>query len=69
MTSGYQKMYIDHVMQACEGADLDFLRGGRGAAIRAKPLTGSAPDAPRRRGSLDRAGRRRSAAVLRARVS
>jgi L-arabonate dehydrase len=33
MTSGYQKMYIDHVMQASEGADLDFLRGGRGAAI------------------------------------
>jgi dihydroxyacid dehydratase/phosphogluconate dehydratase len=33
MTGGYQKMYIDHVMQACEGADLDFLRGCRGAAI------------------------------------
>jgi L-arabonate dehydrase len=33
MTSGYQKMYIDHVMQASEGADLDFLRGCRGAAI------------------------------------
>ena len=33
MTSGYQKMYIDHVMQACDGADLDFLRGCRGAAI------------------------------------
>jgi L-arabonate dehydrase len=33
MTSGYQKMYIDHVMQASEGADLDFLRGRRGAAI------------------------------------
>jgi L-arabonate dehydrase len=33
MASGYQKMYIDHVMQACEGADLDFLRGCRGAAI------------------------------------
>jgi dihydroxy-acid dehydratase len=33
MTSGYQKMYVDHVMQASEGADLDFLRGGRGAAI------------------------------------
>jgi L-arabonate dehydrase len=33
MESGYQKMYIDHVMQACDGADLDFLRGCRGAAI------------------------------------
>ena len=33
MTSGYQKMYIDHFMQASEGADLDFLRGCRGAAI------------------------------------
>jgi L-arabonate dehydrase len=33
MESGYQKMYIDHVMQASEGADLDFLRGCRGAAI------------------------------------
>ncbi len=33
MTSGYQKMYVDHVMQACEGADLDFLVGCRGAAI------------------------------------
>jgi hypothetical protein len=26
-------MYVDHVMQACDGADFDFLRGGRGAAI------------------------------------
>jgi dihydroxy-acid dehydratase len=33
MTSGYQKLYIDHVMQACHGADLDFLRGCRGHAI------------------------------------
>ncbi|MEZ5931685.1 MAG: L-arabinonate dehydratase [Alphaproteobacteria bacterium] len=33
MTSGYQKLYVDHVMQASEGADLDFLRGCRGAAI------------------------------------
>jgi len=33
MASGYQKLYIDHVLQACEGADLDFLRGCRGAAI------------------------------------
>ena len=33
MTSGYQKMYIDHVMQANQGADLDFLVGCRGNAI------------------------------------
>ena len=33
MQSGYQKMYVDHVLQASEGADLDFLRGCRGAAI------------------------------------
>ncbi len=26
MKSGYQKLYIDHVLQASEGADLDFLR-------------------------------------------
>ena len=33
MTSGYQKLYVDHVMQASEGADLDFLQGCRGNAI------------------------------------
>ena len=33
MTSGYQKMYIDHVLQADRGCDLDFLVGRRGAAI------------------------------------
>ncbi len=33
MKSGYQKLYTDHVMQASEGADLDFLQGCRGAAI------------------------------------
>ena len=33
MLSGYQKLYVDHVMQASEGADLDFLQGCRGAAI------------------------------------
>jgi dihydroxy-acid dehydratase len=33
MTSGYQKLYIDTVLQACDGADLEFLRGCRGAAI------------------------------------
>lgn len=33
MGSGYWKLYIDHVLQADEGADLDFLRGMRGAAV------------------------------------
>jgi len=33
MKSGYQRLYVDHVMQASEGADLDFLRGCRGAGI------------------------------------
>jgi dihydroxy-acid dehydratase len=33
MASGYQKMYIDHVLQADRGCDLDFLVGTRGAAI------------------------------------
>ena len=31
--SGYWKLYIDHVLQADEGADLDFLRGKRGAFV------------------------------------
>ena len=33
MGSGYYKLYIDHVLQADEGADLDFLVGKRGAAV------------------------------------
>ena len=33
MTSGYQKLYIDHVLQADRGCDLDFLVGKRGADI------------------------------------
>jgi dihydroxy-acid dehydratase len=33
MDSGYWKLYIDHVLQADEGADLDFLRGRRGSAV------------------------------------
>tara|TARA_B100000686_G_scaffold354277_1_gene463666 strand:+ start:1143 stop:2876 length:1734 start_codon:yes stop_codon:yes gene_type:complete len=32
--SGYQKMYIDHVMQADKGADLDFLVGKRGSTVK-----------------------------------
>jgi L-arabonate dehydrase len=32
-TGGYQKLYIDHVMQADRGADLDFLVGCRGAEV------------------------------------
>ncbi|MDE2455175.1 MAG: dihydroxy-acid dehydratase, partial [Burkholderiales bacterium] len=33
MASGYWKLYVDHVLQADEGADLDFLRGQRGSAV------------------------------------
>jgi L-arabonate dehydrase len=33
LDSGYWKLYIDHVLQADEGADLDFLRGKRGAFV------------------------------------
>jgi dihydroxy-acid dehydratase len=33
LTSGYWKLYTDHVLQADEGADLDFLRGKRGAFV------------------------------------
>jgi dihydroxy-acid dehydratase len=30
---GYQRLYIEHVLQADQGADLDFLVGCRGAAV------------------------------------
>jgi len=30
---GYQQLYVDHVLQADEGCDLDFLVGGRGADV------------------------------------
>ena len=33
MSSGYWKLYIDHVLQADEGADLDFLVGKRGSFV------------------------------------
>ena len=33
LTSGYWKLYIDHVLQADEGCDLDFLVGQRGAFV------------------------------------
>jgi L-arabonate dehydrase len=33
LQSGYWKLYIDHVLQADEGTDLDFLRGQRGAFV------------------------------------
>jgi dihydroxy-acid dehydratase len=33
LTSGYWKLYIDHVLQADEGCDLDFLVGKRGAFV------------------------------------
>ena len=33
LDSGYWKLYTDTVLQADEGADLDFLRGKRGAFV------------------------------------
>jgi L-arabonate dehydrase len=33
MSSGYWKLYVDHVLQADEGVDLDFLVGKRGALV------------------------------------
>ena len=33
LTGGYQKMYVQHVTQASEGADLDFLIGCRGTVV------------------------------------
>jgi L-arabonate dehydrase len=33
MASGYWKLYVDHVLQADEGVDLDFLVGKRGAFV------------------------------------
>jgi dihydroxy-acid dehydratase len=33
MDGGYQKLYVDHVLQADKGVDLDFLVGCRGAAV------------------------------------
>jgi dihydroxyacid dehydratase/phosphogluconate dehydratase len=32
-TGGYQQLYIQHVLQADRGADLDFLQGCRGADV------------------------------------
>ena len=34
ITGGYEKMYVDHVMQADKGADLDFLVGKRGSEVK-----------------------------------
>jgi L-arabonate dehydrase len=33
LASGYWKLYVDHVTQADEGVDLDFLVGKRGAFV------------------------------------
>jgi L-arabonate dehydrase len=33
LNGGYQQMYIQHVMQASQGADLDFLVGCRGTSV------------------------------------
>jgi L-arabonate dehydrase len=43
--SGYWKLYVDHVLQADQGADLDFLRGRRGAFV-------PRPDEPEPEGGL-----------------
>jgi len=32
-TSGWERLYIDHVLQADRGADLDFLTGRRGSTV------------------------------------
>lgn len=32
-TRGYVKLYVDHVLQANDGADLDFLVGGSGSGV------------------------------------
>ncbi|HJQ16577.1 MAG TPA: IlvD/Edd family dehydratase [Allosphingosinicella sp.] len=34
---GYEKLYVDHVLQADQGADLDFLVGGSRAGVPADP--------------------------------
>ena len=33
LASGYWKLYVDHVLPADQGADLDFLVGRRGAFV------------------------------------
>jgi dihydroxyacid dehydratase/phosphogluconate dehydratase len=33
MAGGYQRLYIEHVLQADRGCDLDFLVGKRGAEV------------------------------------
>ncbi len=33
MARGYTKLYVDHVLQASEGADLDFLVGSSGSKV------------------------------------
>jgi L-arabonate dehydrase len=35
---GYVRLYLDHVMQADRGADLDFLTGGSGDAVPRRPF-------------------------------
>ena len=52
LASGYWKLYVDHVLQADEGADLDFLLGKRGAFV-------PRPDEPEPDGGLRPAGRPR----------
>jgi dihydroxy-acid dehydratase len=35
---GYARLYTDHVLQANQGADLDFLTGSSGAQIPRRPF-------------------------------
>ena len=39
---GYARLYIDHVLQADEGCDLDFLVGTRGAEVPSHSMSGCA---------------------------
>jgi dihydroxy-acid dehydratase len=45
LDSGYWKLYVDHVLQADQGADLDFLVGRRGSFV-------PRPDEPEPEGGL-----------------
>jgi L-arabonate dehydrase len=47
LSSGYWKLYVDHVLQADEGVDLDFLVGKRGASCRATTTEPGRAHSPR----------------------
>ena len=52
---GWAKLYVDHVLQADEGADLDFLVGGSGRAVPTRVSLNN-----QGRGRIDRCGELRS---------